>query len=83
MDREIIHHRPRHMDRVIMRRWEMSREIVASPADDPELSARCPNCGCVMMYRGIGRLRNSKLVHVYECVHSHREVHSVSIVISE
>jgi hypothetical protein len=33
------------------------------------------------VYRGLGRLRNGKSVHYFECVHSPREVHSVSIVI--
>jgi len=36
-----------------------------------------------MVYRGIGRLRSGTRVHYYECVHSYREVHSLSIVISD
>jgi hypothetical protein len=36
-----------------------------------------------MIYRGIGRLRSGTRVHHFECVHSHREVHSLSIVIAD
>jgi hypothetical protein len=36
-----------------------------------------------MMYRGIGRRRDGQQVHFFECVHSHREVHSVSIIVTE
>ena len=78
-----IHHRPRHFDHTLCRRLEYEREIVLSPADMPDITVRCPDCDCIMMYRGVGRLRNGTRVHSFECVHSYREVHSLSIVCSE
>jgi hypothetical protein len=35
------------------------------------------------VYRGLGRLRSGARVHYFECVHSHREVYSVSISVTE
>lgn len=78
-----IHHRPRHIQFTISRRLEIEAECLHRPPDQSADEARCPDCDCVMVYRGIGRLRSGSLVHYYECVHSPREVHSVSIAIPD
>ena len=65
-----------------MRVFEFERDILDGPGADG-VGARCPDCECVMMYRGVARLRSGKLVHYFECVHSVDEVHSVSITITE
>jgi hypothetical protein len=83
MERRVIRHAPKRIDVLLTRAREHGRDIIHCPADDPEASARCPDCDSLMMYRGLGRLRNGTLVHTFECIHSPREVHSVSIVISE
>ena len=62
---------------------EIESECPDCPEGEPGLSSRCPDCDSVMVYRGIGRLGGGTRVHYYECVHSHREVHSLSIVIAE
>lgn len=83
MEARFIHHPPRHFDGTLCRRLEIEREIAHCPESRPEVSAKCPDCDCVMMYRGIGRLRSGTMVHFFECVHSYREVHSLSIVIGD
>jgi hypothetical protein len=62
--------------------FEFEHDILDGPGLDGVL-AKCPNCDCTMMYRGVGRLRNGTLVHYFECVHSHQEVHSVSIIVTD
>jgi hypothetical protein len=83
METVFIHHRPHRLDNCHTKTFEFEHEIAVGPSDQPDITARCPDCDCVMMYRGIARLRNGKLVHYFECVHPPREVHRVSIVISE
>lgn len=83
MGTNAIRHPPRHLKYAVFRRLEIEREISICPDEQPEVVARCHDCGAVMMYRGIGRLRSGTRVHHFECIHSHREVHSLSIVISE
>ena len=83
MEQSFIRHRPRRLDHTHMRMFEYEREILDGPADMADIKARCPDCDCVMMYRGVGRLRNGKLVHYFECIHSDHEVHSVSVAITE
>jgi hypothetical protein len=82
MEQPFIHHRPRRLDHTFARRFEFEMDILDGPGKDG-IGARCPDCDCVMMYRGVARLRNGSLVHYFECVHSHHEVHSVSITITE
>lgn len=82
MDDNHIRHRPRHLSYTVTRTIEWEPEIAVSPADQPGVTAVCSDCGCVMVYRGLGRLHSGKLVHYFECVHSHREVHSLSIVVT-
>jgi hypothetical protein len=83
MENTIIYHRPRHFHFTVSRRIEHGADCPHCPPDLPDTVAHCPDCDCRMVYRGIGRLRNGTPVHYFECVHSPREVHSVSIVISE
>jgi predicted RNA-binding Zn-ribbon protein involved in translation (DUF1610 family) len=83
MEARLIHHRPRHLDHVVCRRLEVQADIATGPDGQPEQTIQCPNCGYTMMYRGQGRLRNGTLVHCYECVHSHREVYSLSVVYTD
>jgi hypothetical protein len=83
MERPPIHHRPCHFDHTLVKRLEIEREIAHGPEKFPHVVARCPDCDASMAYRGIGRLRSGPLVYHFECVHSHREVHSVSIIIGE
>lgn len=83
MEAEIIRHPPRHFHFTVARRFEIEHDCPECPADLPGTVSRCPECGCVMVYRGIGRLRNGRHVHYFECVHSPREVHGVSIVIQK
>jgi hypothetical protein len=83
MERTVIHHAPRSFHSTLIRRLEIESECPDCPDGEQDLLSRCPNCDCVMVYRGIGRLRSGVRVHYYECVHSPREVHSVSIVIPE
>jgi hypothetical protein len=78
---QVIHHRPRHIRYTLTRRLEIERDCPECPDDMPTLTATCPNCGARMAYRGIGRLRSGSRVRYFECVHSHREVHSVSIIV--
>ncbi len=80
MEQHVIYHKPRHIELVMTRSYEIEHDICDCPPDGS--GVRCPDCGCVMMYRGLGRLRDGTVVHAFECVHSHREVHSVSVVIS-
>ncbi|MGH2449298.1 MAG: hypothetical protein ACRDFS_11945, partial [Chloroflexota bacterium] len=80
---EVISHRPCRLDQTVLRRLELGDEITDHPETAPEVTMRCPDCCSLMMYRGVGRLRNGKLVHVFECVHSHREVISLSVVVTE
>lgn len=82
MDADVIRHSPRHINHTILRRVEIERDIL-NTHDGVSAGIDCPDCGCVMVYRGIGRLRNGSRVHYYECIHSHREVHSLSVVITE
>lgn len=83
MEERVIRHQPRRIEFMVTRGVEVERDICDCPPDRPDSGVRCPDCGCVMMYRGLGHLRSGTLVHTFECVHSHREVHSLSIVISE
>lgn len=82
VETHIIRHLPRRLDCTHVRLFEYERDILDGPGLDGVV-ARCPDCDCAMMYRGIARLRNGTLVYHFECVHSHREVHSVSIVITD
>lgn len=82
MEAEIIRHTPRHFHFTLARRFEIERDCLDCPEDLPEAVARCPDCGCVMVYRGIGLLRNGRQVHYFECIHSPGEVHGISIVIT-
>lgn len=81
MEMRLIRHSPRHFDHTFCRRLEYERDIAHCPSGEDGIVATCPECGCTMMYRGIARLRNETRVHHFECIHSYREVHSVSIVI--
>ena len=83
MEKNAIRHRPRHLDHTLLRRLEIERTILDCPEDQPDMVAKCPDCDSTMLYRGIGRLRSGTRVYYYECVHSHREVHSLSIVIAD
>jgi hypothetical protein len=83
MEDNLVRHRPRHFNYTICRRIEIERDIAHAPFDQPHITATCPDCECVMMYRGIGRRRDGQQVHFFECVHSHREVHSVSIIVTD
>ncbi len=83
MDSNIIRHNPRQFHFTLSRKIEVESECPDCPPDQPDLITRCADCGSVMVYRGIGRLRSGTRVHYYECVHSAREIHSVSLVIGE
>jgi hypothetical protein len=83
MEARYIHHRPRHFNYTLCRTWELDGDIMSAPMDLPSITVKCPDCDCSMMYRGIARRRNGTLVHYFECIHSHREVHSVSVVITD
>lgn len=83
MEPTIVRHPPRHMRHTLVRRLEIEQECVDCPDGQPDIVARCPDCDCVMLYRGMGRLRSGTQVHYFECVHSPREVHSLSIVITQ
>lgn len=83
MESNVIRHTPRHFHFTLTRRIEIEPECPDCPDGLPSTVARCPECGCVMVYRGVGRLRSGTHVHYFECVHSPSEVHSVSITISE
>jgi hypothetical protein len=83
MDQNAIRHPPRHFSFTLCRRLEIERDIADSPADQPDITATCPDCGATMAYRGVGRLRSGTMVHYFECIHSHREVHTLSIVVSK
>jgi hypothetical protein len=82
MEPAFIRHRPRRLDHTYLRLIEFEREILDGPGQEG-IAARCPDCDCVMMYRGMGRLRNGSRVHYFECIHSCEEVHSVSITITD
>ncbi len=83
MESAIIRHPPRHFDFTLLRSQEMESECPEGPADQPHVAAKCPDCDASMVYRGIGKLRSGTRVHYFECVHSPREVHSVSLVIAD
>jgi hypothetical protein len=83
MEQRVVHHRPRHFDFTLCRRIEFERDIASGPAEDITVTVRCPDCDCLMMYRGVGRLRNGKHVYHFECVHSPGEVHSLSVICPE
>jgi hypothetical protein len=80
---QVIRHPPRHFHFTLTRAYEIEHDCPHCPDGLPHAVARCPDCGCLMVYRGIGKLRNGTPVHYFECVHSPREVHSVSVVISD
>lgn len=82
METRFIRHRPQRLDCVHIRIPETGRDIAHAPDEMPEQRVTCPECQAVMMYRGIGQLRDGRLVYVYECVHSHREVYSLSVIIT-
>ncbi|HLJ66921.1 MAG TPA: hypothetical protein VKX16_06140 [Chloroflexota bacterium] len=83
MEASVVYHRPRHIQFTLARTLEIEPDCPECPKDDPGTVATCPDCGSKMAYQGRARLRSGVLVHHFECVHSHREVHSLSIVISE
>ena len=83
MEVQRIQHRPRHLRYALARRLEIEESISHCPQNQPHICATCPDCDCTMAYRGIARLRSGTKVHYFECVHSYREVHTLSIVISE
>ena len=83
MEENMLHHRPRHLDYTISHHLEIESDISHCPEGMPSTVATCPDCGSAMMYRGVGRLRKGTAVHHFECVHSHREVYSVSIHVAE
>ena len=83
MEQDIIRHRARPFRYTLTRLVEVGPDIRHCPDGMDGITATCPDCGFTMAYRGIGRLRNGNLVHHFECVHSHREVISVSIAIPE
>lgn len=83
MEQRVIRHRARHFDHTLLKRVEMGLDCLDCPDGSPHITAICPDCDCAMMYRGVGRLHSGTLVHYFECIHSHREVHSVSFVIAE
>ena len=64
-------------------RLEIEPDCMDCPDGQPHIAARCPDCDCAMVYRGHGHLGNGTPVHYFECVHSYREVHSVSIVVTD
>jgi hypothetical protein len=57
MEVNAIRHPPRHLQHTLQRRLEIERTILDGAEDQPELVAKCPDCECTMIYRGIGRLR--------------------------
>jgi len=83
MEAQIIRHPPRHFHFTLGRLLEIEPDCPDCPDGDPHILAKCPDCDCAMAYRGIGRLRSGTQVHYFECIHSHREVHSISIVIAD
>ncbi|GAC1324089.1 MAG: hypothetical protein NVS2B16_13640 [Chloroflexota bacterium] len=83
MEETRFHHRPRHFDYTMSRHVEIESEIAHCPDGMPSTVAECPGCGSSMMYRGLGRLHQGTSVYHFECVHSHREVYSVSITVAE
>ena len=83
MEARVIRHPARHIRFTLARTVEFEPDCPHCPPGVPATIARCPDCDCVMVYRGTGHLRNGTPVHHFECVHSHREVHSVSIVVDE
>lgn len=83
MEQRHIRHRPRHFNHTLCRRLEIERDIAVCPDGEPHITATCPDCGFTMAYRGVGRLRSGSLVHYFECIHSYREVHTLSIVMTD
>jgi hypothetical protein len=83
MEAQVIRHAPRHFHFTLGRQLEIEPECPDCPVGAPHIFAKCPDCDCSMIYRGIGRLRSGTHVHHFECIHSHREVHSLSIVIAD
>lgn len=83
MEARIIRHPPRHISFTVLRRWEIERDLPPCPDGLPDSATSCPECDSTMAYRGKGRLRSGMLVHHFECVHSPREVHAVSVVITD
>jgi hypothetical protein len=81
MEHTVIHNAPRAFHSTPARLLELESECPECPENEPALSSRCPDCDSVMPYRGNGRLGSGTRVHYCECVHSYREVHSLSIVI--
>jgi hypothetical protein len=83
MEDNRIRHASRHLNRTLFRRLEIEPDIAHCPDGLDELVADCPDCESRMMYRGIGRLGSGTKVHYFECVHSHREVHGLSILVGD
>jgi hypothetical protein len=83
MEGNIIRHRVRHMTYTRVPNLEIERDILDCPEGQPHVNAQCPDCGCAMLYRGIGQLTSGSRVHHFECIHSHREVHSLSIYMGD
>lgn len=83
MEAQIIRHPPRHISYTVLRRLEIERDCPECPDGLPQSATACPDCDSTMAYRGKGRLTTGMLVHYFECVHSHREVHAVSVVITD
>ncbi|MGH2444369.1 MAG: hypothetical protein ACRDFX_14540 [Chloroflexota bacterium] len=83
MEAYVVRHRPRHIRFTIARRFEFERECRHCPPGLDGITARCPDCEALMMYRGLARLRNGVIVHHFECIHSPFEVHGVSIAVND
>ncbi len=83
MESTIIRHGPRGIHYSHIRRFEDEAEPLDGPVGVQFEASKCPECDCVMLYRGIALLRDGTKVHYFECVHSPREVHSISIRISD
>ena len=83
MENQVIQHTPRGLDFTVLRSLEFEKDCPECPDGEPEMVARCAQCGSTMVYRGLGKLRNEVRVHYFECVHSAAEVHSISFVIAE
>lgn len=83
MATQVIQHRPRPLDVTILRSLEFENDCPHCPDGRPDVVATCENCGSTMVFRGVGKLRSGLRVHYFECVHSPREVHSVSFLIAD
>jgi hypothetical protein len=83
MENRTINHPPRRLDTTVLRNLEFEHECPECPDGKPDMMARCAECASTMVYRGLGMLKSGLHVHYFECVHSPREVHSVSLIVAE